>query len=316
MGEETALVDRQRQLLATVFPDAMPMAQSLRDNFPEYIEITDVVARLVHDLSSGDEARLKQMMAAYVRFSDVFKQKQLTFARSGTLGSQDFEQVRREVYDDPEYMLNVYYPSLLLSYLFATNYYEILRIFRSRFLPLAQRARRSCEIGIGHGLLTGLLARDNREVTALGIDISAAAPQIATSVLAHLGVEPGRVEFAIGDAVASEQGGGAECEAGICAEVLEHVPHPGALLRAFRRRLVSGAPVFLTAAVNMESVDHLYLFRNDEEVIELVERSGFSVSENYVGLLSRRADGRDPEVARQLIRRRNPATAILIARSR
>jgi 2-polyprenyl-3-methyl-5-hydroxy-6-metoxy-1,4-benzoquinol methylase len=213
-------------------------------------------------------------------------------------------------------MLDVYYPSLLFSYLFASNYYEILRIFRTRFLPLVAGVRSCCEIGIGHGLLTGLVVRDNPGAHALGLDVSAASPTIAAQVLRLLGIAADRVDVVVGDAIERPAPEPRPLfEAGICAEVLEHVPDPAALLTALRSRLALGVPAFLTAAINMESVDHLYLFRTDDEVVELVERAGFQVQERHLGLLSRRSDARQPEIARELVRRRNPATAILLVRA-
>jgi SAM-dependent methyltransferase len=311
------LVDRQRRLLVEVYPEAEGMASNLRQNYPDYVETTDVVCRLIDRLCGHDSVRLREALANYVRFCDVFKQKQLDFARHGVFAEGDYDRVLQGVYEQREYMLSMYYPALLFSYVFASNYFEILRVYRQNFLPRCVAVRTSCEVGIGHGLLSGLLAARYPELRGYGIDVSPASPLVASRVFEFLGLPEGAVRVEIGNAMKGVPcADGRPYGAAVCAEVLEHVPDPLGLLRNLRGALVEGAPAFLTAALNMESVDHLYLFRTDDEVMSLVEKAGFEVVERHLGVLSRRADARDPAVARALMKRRNPATSILVVEAR
>ena len=66
-------------------------------------------------------------------------------------------------------------------------------------------------------------------------------------------------------------------DAAICCELLEHVPEPERFLQAIRARLRDGGRLFLSAAVRMESVDHLTLFESAGKVSALLADVGFAI---------------------------------------
>jgi hypothetical protein len=66
-------------------------------------------------------------------------------------------------------------------------------------------------------------------------------------------------------------------DAAICCELLEHVPEPERFLHAIHARLRDGGRLFLSAAVRMESVDHLTLFKSTAQVAVLLADAGFAV---------------------------------------
>jgi hypothetical protein len=50
-----------------------------------------------------------------------------------------------------------------------------------------------------------------------------------------------------------------------------------AALREIRRILAPGAPLCLSTAVRMESIDHLYVFNTPDEVRSLLRTAGFTI---------------------------------------
>jgi 2-polyprenyl-3-methyl-5-hydroxy-6-metoxy-1,4-benzoquinol methylase len=228
----------------------------------------------------------------------TFKDKQWDFAHNQHYAESDFERVNERVYQNLVYMSDVYYPALLFSYLFSSNYFAIYRNFCSLFIPLClTRSGTSLEVGIGHGLLSSSLLHANSGLVGYGLDISPIAPEISSRVssffkLAH-------PITTVGDAASHiPLQSGAPYQVTICAEVLEHLPDPAGLLR------------------NMESVDHLYLFHSDDEVLQMVEQCGFKPVNRDLAFLTVQPYRSNPKLVEQLKNLENPATAILIVAKR
>ena len=69
----------------------------------------------------------------------------------------------------------------------------------------------------------------------------------------------------------------------ICVEVLEHLEQPVVFLKALRAGLAPGGRAFITAAINAAHSDHIYLYRNGEEVLEHLQSAGFSLEQAFLG---------------------------------
>jgi len=54
---------------------------------------------------------------------------------------------------------------------------------------------------------------------------------------------------------------------------------PQDLLSRVREMLTDQGHLFITTPTNAPTIDHIYLFRNTQEIRDLVQRSGFSVVE-------------------------------------
>ena len=62
-------------------------------------------------------------------------------------------------------------------------------------------------------------------------------------------------------------------------EVLEHVEQPLELLLKLKSILNSNGHIFLTTPTNAPAMDHIYLFKNDAEIREMIESAGFRIIE-------------------------------------
>ena len=69
----------------------------------------------------------------------------------------------------------------------------------------------------------------------------------------------------------------------VCVEVLEHLDDPVAFLRGLRRNMAPGARAFITAALNAAHTDHIYLYRNSNEVLDQLIEAGFTLEQSFVG---------------------------------
>jgi 2-polyprenyl-3-methyl-5-hydroxy-6-metoxy-1,4-benzoquinol methylase len=311
----SSTIDDWRRQLIRLAPKLEDMALSVARNNPEYAKIIETPLRLINYLSGGAPEAVEEACRGYVSFCDTFFEKQIDFMRTQQYRASDYEQVNADVYQNVAYMSSVYYPALLLSYLFSSNYFALYRNFCERFIPAAKDAEgHCCEIGIGHGLLSASLLASSPALSGCGVDISPVAVEVTERVSSFFRL-PRPIVTRVADAtqhIPLRNGRGYRVM--ICAEVLEHLPDPAKILRNMHGALADDGILFLTASVNMESVDHLYLFHSDSEVVQMVEECGFEVVDRDLAFLTVQPYRGNAELCRKLIRLANPATAVLIVK--
>ena len=92
------------------------------------------------------------------------------------------------------------------------------------------------------------------------------------------------------------------------SEVLEHVERPLDALVALRSCLAPGGMIFVNAPVNSPALDHIYLFTQPEDLIEVVEKAGFVVEATRFAPVT----GHTEQRARKL---KLPISAAVVARA-
>jgi 2-polyprenyl-3-methyl-5-hydroxy-6-metoxy-1,4-benzoquinol methylase len=244
-------------------------------------ELTEYVTTILEGAIEKGIFSLPTMAQGFNAFAHEFRERQVEFLRTGAYRARDYAEVSREVYSNEEFMRSVYYPALLFSYLGSPNYRHILRRLDETLGRWRQSgAKRLLEVASGHAFLILFSLTRIPEATGVGTDIAAAASLFAASVQEIVGVDESRFRFAVTDLLERcDPAVGGPFDGAICCELLEHVPHPGRFLRAIHDRLAPNGRLFVSAAVRMESVDHLTLFRSMAEVRELLAVNGFEVVE-------------------------------------
>ena len=248
-------------------------------NEPRDRELTELVATVLRGGIETGLFSLGTMVQGFNTFAHDFHARQADFLRSREYRAKDYAEVSRDVYSNEEFMRTVYYPALLLSYLASPNYRHILRELDRTLTSWRERsASRVLEVASGHAFLLLFALRELPRAVGVGTDIAAAAGGFADALQRSTGWAEGRFRFAVGDVLAANaEAPFASFDAAICCELLEHVPEPARFLRAIHERLIPGGRLFLSAAVRMESVDHLTLFESTAEITSLLAQQGFEV---------------------------------------
>ena len=68
-------------------------------------------------------------------------------------------------------------------------------------------------------------------------------------------------------------------DAFICSEVLEHIENPYLFLKKIADITHKDSFIYLTTAINAPSSGHIYLFRNADEVFNIVNDAGLIVDD-------------------------------------
>lgn len=252
--------------------------------------LTDIVCRALASCIDQDLFTVETMVTGFNAFSEEFFDRQMDAVRSGSYRATDYDAIRKAVYDNDEYMASTYYPALLLSYIASPNYRHILRsLDRTLQGWKARGVRNIVDIASGHGLLLLYSLKVIEGATGLSVDSSPVASRFSLSLQQATGWGSQRFSTATKDLLADAQDSTETFDAAICCELLEHIPNPGAVLERIRQSLVPGGAFFVSAAVRMESIDHLTYFATTDEVSRLLEAAGFKVlSEMSVPFVSAR----------------------------
>ena len=218
----------------------------------------------------------------YATFALQSMRLQAVFERERQYKVKTHEQASNEVYFNEMHMMQEYLPGLLLSHFLWPHHYRQLQFFDSAFVQTMRVARATSfmEVGIGTGLYSGLLLRKLPSIKGIGIDISPSSKKFTEAQMVALGVASGyHVELRDITSIPIEP----KADWLVCVEVLEHLDDPVAFLRGLRRNMAPGARAFITAALNAAHADHIYLYRNSNEVLTHLVDAGFTLEQSFVG---------------------------------
>lgn len=218
----------------------------------------------------------------YATFAMQSMRLQAAFERERQYKAKTHEQASSEVYFNEAHMMQEYLPGLLLSHFLWPHHYRQLQFFESAFVQAMRVAGATSfmEVGIGTGLYSGLLLRKLPGIKGTGIDISPSSKSFTEAQMAALGVA-NRYHVELRDITSTALEPRTDWL--VCVEVLEHLDDPVSFLRGLRRNMAPGARAFITAALNAAHADHIYLYRNSNEVLDHLVDAGFTLEQSFVG---------------------------------
>lgn len=225
---------------------------------------------------------LADAIRGYARFAMASLRLQARFERTGEYEAKTYAQAAAQVYHNPEFMKAEYLPGLFLSHYLWPHHYRQIRFFETAFIEpiIVAGGGDFVEVGIGTGIYSRMALLAIPGAGAVGIDISATSLEFAGHQMDAFGVGDRFVakrEDVIMDSVSDSAANL------ICVEVLEHLEDPEEFLRGLRRVLRPGGRGFITAALNAAHTDHIYLYREPQEVEAQLVRAGFVPEQWFVG---------------------------------
>lgn len=218
----------------------------------------------------------------YARFALQSMRLQAAFERDRVYPAKTHDEASQEVYFNQRHMQEEYLPGLLLSHFLWPHHYRQLQFFDSAFVQAMRVAGATSfiEVGVGTGLYSCLLLGQLPDISGIGLDISPWSQQFTEAQVRALGMDA-RYRVELRDVTAEPMTPRADWL--VCVEVLEHLDDPVAFLRGLRRNMAPGARAFVTAAVNAAHADHIYLYRNGDEVLAHLLEAGFALEQSFIG---------------------------------
>ena len=245
--------------------------------------IAPLIARLV-----GDD--WDTSVEGYRWMCEMCLAEELVFRRTGNYRYSRFDDVRAVVYDDADVMAK-YMNGLLLSQAVWPNHLAICDFYLRRFIERLEPSSRHLEVGPGHGLLL-FLAAERLRADVAGWDVSATSLKKTEACLRALGTTRPLLLEQRDIFAPTRPTDEARFDSLVLSEILEHLERPADALAFARRVLKPRGRLFVNAPINSPTVDHIWLFRTPEELIELVKDAGFEVEETRLAPVSDHPEAR------------------------
>jgi len=239
---------------------------------------TNTEKKLLQDEISGfiltlTGRELERYVEGYKWMCRMVLEEEMVFRRTGRYRLASFAETDRLVYSDAA-LMSKYMDGLLLSQVLWSNHLEMLDYYINDFLGTGADVKSHLEVGPGHGLLLYLAGRViTGQLTAW--DISTTSIKHTRTALGALGAS---AEIRLAQQNIFDDSSNAErFDSVVISEVLEHLEQPQAALLALRKRMTCGGRIFINAPVNSPAIDHIFLYRSPEELVDMVSASGFEI---------------------------------------
>jgi 2-polyprenyl-3-methyl-5-hydroxy-6-metoxy-1,4-benzoquinol methylase len=248
-----------------------------------YLEYTSSYLEQVQ-LETG--LSIEIIMDGYAKTCFEFMKLQNNFLKTGQYAATSQRMLESNLYANVEAMES-YLLGLLSTYLYWENHSKIFDFYCEKFSLIAEQVKeaKTMEIGTGHGLFASYLLEKNPTMSYLGIDISVSSLNFSRKLLNVKFIDR-EIDLVQQDATSSDFSYSKKYDFVICCEVLEHVEEPAKLLENIRSSMNKNGKAFITTVSNLEAVDHIFLFKNSEEIRNMIKNTGFTILEEGVFKLS------------------------------
>jgi 2-polyprenyl-3-methyl-5-hydroxy-6-metoxy-1,4-benzoquinol methylase len=223
-----------------------------------------------------DVERFEKAVEGYGRFALEAMKLQVEFNKTREYRAKTYEEVADEVYQNRDYMFDLYLPGILLSHFLWRHHYKQHIFFMEKFVPLIEKngGKLFYDVGVGTGFYSKEMLRTNPDMKGVGFDLSRFSMDYTISTLEAFGYTS-RYEGRLIDIVANKVDKQAPFIINI--EVLEHLEDPQAFIFALFRMLEPGGYGLISAAITAPNADHIYLYKDTCEVVEQLENAGFII---------------------------------------
>lgn len=226
----------------------------------------------------------------YLRMLSDFTQEYMSFLRTGEYTTKSFEDANDRVYNNPEVM-EYYMHGLLISQVLWVHHNDIFLFFQNN-LPLYKNQVKSyLEIGAGHGMYISEAINIFDDNTRFDVvDVSPTSIELSKRFIKN-----NKVNYILSDIFDFEANNG-KYDFITLGEVLEHVEKPVELLKKISSLLKPNGVLFLTTPANAPAIDHIYLFRNADEIRQIISQGGFKIKKE----ITKFVEDVSPEMAEKL----------------
>ena len=237
-----------------------------------YFERAEKFFSKYSDLLREDGKNMDFGIECYLKMITDMNFETVRFLETEKYSSNSFAEVNQRVYGNPGIM-EYYMHGLLLSQFLWKYHYDTLLFFNESIQRHKNGIKNYLEIGGGHGLYLSEAAEILTTHSVYDVvDISE-----SSLALAKRFIENKSVNYFLSDIF--EFHPKKKYDFITLGEVIEHVEDPILLLKKVGELLSENGILFLTTPTNAPTIDHLYLFKNVEEIRILLREAGFVIGE-------------------------------------
>ena len=226
------------------------------------------------------QADIESALAGYVEFIIDSMRLQMKFQEDNTYITKSYLDVAKSVYHNSDYMMKMYLPGILISHFLWTHHFQQDLFFKNNFLNEMRSSndKRFHDVGIGTGYGSLLALKNVKGSKGQGWDISQSSINSTRSMIEAFSFQD---RYKLNKQEVSADHLIEPYPFLISVEVLEHLEQPKVFLKALHSMLLPEGKAFITAAINAPNEDHIYLYRNPQEIINQLEEVGFTVEQYF-----------------------------------
>ena len=201
--------------------------------------------------------------------SDMLEER-IKFIREGSYSNTSFDDVEKRIYGNPEIMTYHMHGLVLAQFLWFDQYERFL-FFSENLKTYQSKIQKYLEIGGGHGLYINEAIAVIPETKQFDlVDISQSSLDLAKGI-----VNNDRINYYLKNIFDFSED--EKYDFITIGEVLEHVEDPLSLLEKIGELLSQNGVCYITTPINAPMIDHIYLFKDDEEIRELLKKANFEI---------------------------------------
>lgn len=235
-----------------LFPDSEPFLRK----YEQYLE------RNGNTIDYGVDCYLRM-------YSDMLEER-WKFKKSGTYSNTSFEEVKENVYNNTDIM-SYHMNGLVLGQFLWFDQYERFNFFKENLTQIVSHPKKYLEIGGGHGLYMmealQLLPADCQFDL---IDISPSSIELSKGI-----IHDPKVNYVLKDIFDLHDS--ESIDFFTMGEVLEHLEEPSQLLKKLSLLIKNNGKGYITTPINSAMIDHIYLFKNADEIRDLFNACGLRI---------------------------------------
>ena len=219
------------------------------------------------DLSAG------KIAGDYLKMVNDMRVEGMYFKKHKKYSCQNQQQAYEKVYSNKAVM-DYYMNALLLSQLLWIHHFKMLMFFSAQLnKEFLINTKTVLDIGPGHGFFSYLITENLKSLNAIDIvDISDGSLEMTKAII---GNGNGKIKYFNRDIFKYQSI--EKYDLIILGEVLEHLDEPLLILKKLHEILSPDGYLWLTTPTNAPALDHVYLFRTRDDIVQLLKRSGFKV---------------------------------------
>ena len=252
---------------------AKKLRQRLGGLDDDFFTRSEVFFSTYENILKSDNKTLEYGTENYLQMVNDYVFEQVRFMQSGVYSCISFADAYEQVYSKPDVM-EYYMSGLIMSQFLWKHHYEMFCFFTDNLIAQGEKVQRYLEVGGGHGIhLLEAIHLLGEEAHYDLIDISESSIQLAEKFLSGQ-----QVNYHLQDIYTYDVA--EKYDFITMGEVLEHVEQPVELLKRLHTMLHDSGRLFITVPGNAPAIDHIYLFHNQQHIIETAASAGFEVTKD------------------------------------
>lgn len=236
----------------------------------------DELLNMIFDYFSSQKISPSLLAIDYLKMINDMRKEGIYFLKNGVYSCKNQSIAYEKVYSRKDIM-SYYMNALLISQILWKHHFDMFIYFRESLKKYYKKNDEITilDVGPGHGFFSYIIKTDVPDFLKLDIvDISESSLVVTKQII---GDKNEKIFFFNEDIFNFDSP--YKYDLIILGEVLEHLDNPIEILQKLSNLLSEKGVLWLTTPTNSPALDHVYLFRSKEEVVDLIKLSGFDVTD-------------------------------------